>query len=167
MANEQSKTLILTVIKNVDELADKFYAGMGKWRQPANKDQNNTVALAHLSAVWMKAIESAEVLRDNVRRSFAGPKFAKDLTRALEPAQDVFTTLRDMKAKIIGGTAGVRITQNIAAQQFANTVAVVARNLKLIANYMQKQDIISADSQAVIEEKLAGLSEKEVTTRSS
>jgi hypothetical protein len=167
MANEQSKTLILTVIKNVDELADKFYAGLAKWRQPKNKDQANSAALAHLSAVWMKAIESAEVLRDNVRRTFAGPKYLADQTRALEPAQDVFTTLREMKAKIIGGTAGVRITQNIAAQQFANTVAVVARSLKLIANYLQKNEIISVDSKAVIDEQLAGLSEREAITRAA
>ncbi len=167
MANEQSKTLILTVIKNVDELSDKFYAGLAKWRQPANKNQTNTVALAHLSAVWMTAIESAEVLRDNVRRTFGGPKYLADQQRALEPAQDVFTTLRDMKSRIIGGTATTKVTQNFAAQQFANTVAVVARSLKLIANYLQRNEIISADSKAVIEEKLAGLSEKEAMTRAA
>ena len=167
MANEQSKVLILSVIDSLVTLSDKFYAGMAKWRQPANANQSNTVALAHLSAVWMKSIESAEVLRDNIRRTFAGPNYLADQKRALGPAQDIFENLRSMKSQIIGGTATVRVTQSFASKQFAGMINVAVRDLNLIAGYLQKNEIISPGSKAVIDEKIAGLSERESMSRAA
>jgi hypothetical protein len=167
MTNETTRKLFLTLIRNLDDLGEEFYKAVTKWRQPTLKAQTNTAALVHLNTPWTDAIDTATALASNVRKALGGGAMKRDIENAIQPANDIIQTLKNARGMIVGTTAKVKVTQDYAAQQFANTIKAIINNLRSIVRYLVGSTVLSQDDKVTLDENLDALSERETLVRSA